>query len=182
MARRAAACDLSKSKLLRQARNKAYYERKKHMKQIQRSLKAARARSSGGKGDSEGTQAQYPITPPRALCALESAHLTVLNSRLQAWGYREEPRDHLDTLKAEIKKARRRSGGVDAWIKDTLDWLEEGNGIVLAMEQMMGREGVQGLHPTQVKKMWQTISSTAFNAQFMIAMTTVKLDEVEGYL
>ncbi len=106
--------------------------------------------------------------------------MTILNSRLHAWGYLDEPRDYIDTLKSAVKKARRRTGGEDAWIKETEDWIEEGDSILLALEQLMGNEGVLGLHPLQRKRLWRSISATAFSVQFMIAMTTVKLDEVEG--
>ncbi len=123
--------------------------------------------------------AQYPITPPSTVSALHAAEVTILNSRLQAWGYLDEPRGYLTTLVSEIKKAGRRKDGLEQWVKHTEEWLEEGDSIVLALERLMGGDAMYELHPIQAKKFWQVLSSTAFNAQWIIAMTLVKLDEVE---
>ncbi|TFK85714.1 hypothetical protein K466DRAFT_600923 [Polyporus arcularius HHB13444] len=165
-------------KELRAARNKRYYEKRKRLAQTQARLRANLESGAGGTSRF-ATSAQYPVTPPIGLSSLQASQLASLNARLQAWGYNANPREHAAHLKKQIRKYKRRVNWQEKWIKDTADWLAEGDSIVLGLEQFVDAAAAKLRH-SQVRMLWKDISVTAFNAQWMIASTHVRMDEVEG--
>ncbi len=125
------------------------------------------------------TRLQFPVTPPVGLLPGLLAEVCAINSRLLAWGYCENYRDHASHLKSQVKKYRCRAHWPDAWVKDTEKWMREGDNIVVGLERLVG-PAAAALPHRSVIQLWQAISSVAFTAMGMIATTQVKLEEVEA--
>ncbi len=122
---------------------------------------------------------QYPVACPVGISALQASNLSSLNARLQAWGYLNNPRDHAAHLKKQVKKYKRRVNWPENWVKDTADWVAEGDSIVLGLEQFIGAAAAELAH-SRVWLLWKSIAPTVFNVQCMIAIAHVRMDEVEA--
>ncbi|RDX39927.1 hypothetical protein OH76DRAFT_1490728 [Lentinus brumalis] len=158
-------------KLLKSARNRRHYEKKKRLGAIRKRLTArgiARYRE----------QVPGPLILSRNLSILNQDHLRALNGRLQAWGFVDDHATFVSDAEESVLPLLGKKDLLRKWVRAQEDWLEEGKSLLDGMRQVVGGTVLSELNPHEVGELFHSIMSTSYTVQYMMVGVEFALDKL----
>ncbi|TFK80551.1 hypothetical protein K466DRAFT_605240 [Polyporus arcularius HHB13444] len=183
--------DEARSKLLRKARNRRHYEKRKlglTGNPLTRSTTAiptdenrlsSVSTCSGSEVQGSNTSfgelmrskssmpqsvGSLPMLFPCTSTAIDASELVALNEALLAWGYMDDRVEYSRSLDRELRRARRASEEVrTTWINEMEEWLADGDRLA------------EELHDIASRELSSTLLSVIFNVLYMIAAVEARL-------
>lgn len=113
-----------------------------------------------------------PLTPNTAL----TTSLAGLNDRLKAWGYCDDRAEFITRYNADRHRAGKTGEAYRAWSHAQDSWMTEGDGILDAVEILLGEGALETLSHADAQKAWRNITSVVFKVQCIVAAVEVRLD------
>ncbi|KAI0730520.1 hypothetical protein C8Q76DRAFT_792675 [Earliella scabrosa] len=183
-----AAAKLDRQRALRQARNRRYRNKVKQLKaEPCRAATTQRTHSPGPEarlpaqstdpfGDGLRNPRRPVPVPPSPDYTLTN-NLGLLNDRLEAWGFCPEPRYVFATaIQEELEQASTDPEARKRWVSAKEDWIEEGDRILDAIEDVICGETLEHMCNRPYRHMYRILCSVAIKVQYMIVVVEVTLD------
>ena len=118
---------------------------------------------------------RIPISPPDTVRISE---ITLLNHRLQDWGYHDNPREYIVALAMEYERASADKTRLEAWKSEKEVWIVEGDAILDGIQSFMCGGYLDAMTSEGLEEIWRRMTSVVFKVQYMMAAVEVRLDNV----
>ncbi|RDX40786.1 hypothetical protein OH76DRAFT_1490001 [Lentinus brumalis] len=170
---RANPSDSTSKKLLRAARNRRYYEKRKR-------LQAVRERLATANKHNVNSTILGPLIIPKSLSLENTSDIRALNARVNTWGIIDDQNDFTDRAAEELARVKYCPRLLAKWIRIQDGWLMEGHSILEDMQAFMSGTATFELNPLELRELLRSVMDTAYKMQWMMVGIELALQKVDG--